>query len=61
VGDIEHDIVGSPVLDEGLELIFDVLGLLTRESRDWIISVESLRRDAVTVLAIRDLALKFVC
>jgi hypothetical protein len=57
VRDVEHDIVGSPVLDEGLELIFDVFGLLTGESRDRIKSVESSRRDTVTVLAVVDLTL----
>jgi hypothetical protein len=57
VRDVEHDIVGSPVLDEGLELIFDVFGLLAGESWDRIKSVESSRRDTVTVLAVVDLTL----
>jgi hypothetical protein len=28
VGNIEHDIVGSPVFDEGFQLIFQILRLL---------------------------------
>jgi hypothetical protein len=31
VGNIEHDIVGSPVFDEGFQLIFQILRLLVLE------------------------------
>ena len=59
MGDIEHDIVGPPMLDECLQLVLDVFGLLSRQPRDWIIAVKSLCGHAVTVLAISDLGLKF--
>ena len=59
MSNIKHDIVRSPMLDECLQLVLDVFGLLSREPRDWIITVKSLCGHAVTVFAISDFALKF--
>ena len=58
VGDVEHDVVGSPMFDESFQLIFQVLGLLAGEARDRKIAVEALRRAPVAVFAIRQLGLE---
>jgi hypothetical protein len=41
VGNIEHDIVGSPVFDEGFQLIFQILRLLAGEARDRKVAMEA--------------------
>src|SRR6185437_12356953 len=53
-----HIFICPPTLNKGLQLIFYVLGLLSRESRDWGRSMESLPRHAMTCFAIFDLGLK---
>src|SRR5579872_5477283 len=50
--DIEHDRVGAPSLDEGLQLSLDIFGLLSRKARHGKISEVALAREAVTGLAI---------
>lgn len=57
VGDVEHDVVGSPMFDEGFQLIFQILGLLAGEARDRKVAMEALRRAPVAVFAIRQLGL----
>ena len=57
MGDIEHDVVGSPMFDEGFQLIFQILGLLAGEARDRKVAMEALRRAPVAVFAIRQLGL----
>src|SRR5271169_1856457 len=49
---IEHDIVRSPVLDECLQLVLNVVRLLSRQPWDRIVAVKSLRGRAVTVLTV---------
>jgi hypothetical protein len=57
---IKHDIVCPPVLDKGPQLIFQVLGLLSRETRYRKISAIPLRRWTVTILAVPYLGLKVI-
>jgi len=52
VGNIEHDIVGSPVFDEGFQLIFQILRLLAGEARDRKVAMEALRRAPVVQVAV---------
>jgi hypothetical protein len=52
VGDIEHDVVGSPMFDEGFQLIFQILGLLAGEARDRKVAMEALRRAPVVQVAV---------
>ena len=54
----EHDGVDAPMLDEGPELVFDIFGLLSGEPGHCVISAISLAREAMTGLAIFNLALK---
>jgi hypothetical protein len=39
---VEHDIVCSAMLDKCLQLVLDVLGLLSRQPRDRVLAVKSL-------------------
>ena len=59
MSDIEHDIVGAPMLEKCLQLVLNVLGLLSRQSRDRVVAVKSLCGYAVTVLAVGYLSLQF--
>ena len=56
--DVEHDRVRSPALDEGPQLILDILGLLSRQSRHRKISEITLSRQPVAGLAIFQLGLE---
>ena len=38
---VEHDIVGSPMLDEGSQLVFDILWLLSGKTGYGIIAIEA--------------------
>ena len=55
--DVEHDIISTPVLDERLQLIFQILGLLAGEARDRKIAMKALRRTPVAIFAIVQLGL----
>jgi hypothetical protein len=39
---VEHDIVGSPMLDEGSQLVFDIFWLLSGKTGYGIIAIEAL-------------------
>jgi hypothetical protein len=52
---IKHDVIGAPALNEGLQLVLNVLGLLASQARYWEISVIALSRGTVAILAVSDL------
>ena len=56
--DVEHDRVGAPALDEGPQLVLDVLRLLSGQSRHREISEITLSRQPVAGLAIFQLGLE---
>src|SRR5580704_10740561 len=55
VADVEHDIVGPPMLGKCVQLVLQIFGLLTGEARYRIIAVKALGRDAVANFAIGEL------
>ena len=55
MGDIGHDRIGAPALDEGAQLVLDILRLLPRQPRHREPSEVSLRRQSVAGLAIFNL------
>jgi hypothetical protein len=55
MGDAEHDVICPSPLDEGSQLIFDILDLLSGKTRDRIIPTIALARRSVAVLAIPNL------
>ena len=57
---VEHDVVGSPVFDEGFQLIFQILRLLTGKARNRKVAMEALRRAPVAVFAIGQLGLDVI-
>jgi hypothetical protein len=57
VGNVEHDVVGSPMFDEGFQLILQILGLLAGEARDRKVAMKALRRAPMAVFAVRQLGL----
>jgi hypothetical protein len=58
--DVEHDIVCSPMLDESLQLIFQIYGLLSSEARYRVIATETLCRNAMADFAILQLGLNLL-
>ena len=50
--DVEHDIVGSPVFDEGLQLVFYILRLLSGETRYREVSTIALAGRPVAIKAV---------
>ena len=58
--DVEHDVVGAPMLDKGAQLIFQILGLLSGKPRDREVAAIALRRRPVTVFAVAELGLNVV-
>jgi hypothetical protein len=54
---IEHDVVGSPVLNEGVELIYQILRLLARKARYREISVKALAGRSMAIFTISELGL----
>src|ERR1700692_574498 len=57
VADVEHDIVGPPVLGKRVQLVFQIFGLLSGKARYRVITVKALGRHAVADLAIGKLRL----
>src|SRR5579871_5594340 len=58
MSNIEHDRIRAPFLNEGLELILDVFGLLPGEPGHWKRPSKSLAGQPVAGLAILQLALQ---
>src|SRR5690242_10123369 len=60
VCNLEHELVRATALDKGVQLIFEVLGLLTRETRYGAISPIALPRRLMALAAVLDLCLQLV-
>ena len=58
--DVEHDIVCSPMLDESLQLIFQICGLLSGEAWYRVKTTETLRRNTMADFAILQLGPDFL-
>lgn len=54
--DIEHDVVGAPVFDKCLQLVFQIFRLLPGKARHRIVSAITLSGRSVAIQAIGDLA-----
>src|SRR6516225_3117997 len=66
MSNIKHDIVCSSMLDECLQLILHVFGLLPGQPRDRIVAMQSPGGRAVAVFAVSEFGLKlaaryFIC
>jgi hypothetical protein len=57
---VEHHVVCSSMLDESLQLILQIYGLLSGEARYGVIAMETLRRNAMADFAILKLGLNFL-
>ena len=58
--DVEHDVVCSPMLNESLQLIFQICGLLSGEAWYRVKTTETLRRNTMADFAILQLGLDFL-
>jgi hypothetical protein len=54
---VEHDVVGSPMLDKSAQLVFEIFRLLSGKTGYRVVASEPLGRHAVTVFAIADFGL----
>jgi hypothetical protein len=57
VSHIKHDVVGSPMLDKGAQLVFQIFRLLTGKAGYRKVAVIALGRYAVTIFALADFGL----
>jgi hypothetical protein len=54
---VEHDVVGAPMLNEGAQLVFEIFGLLSGETRYGVVAIVPLGRYAMAIFAVTDLGL----
>jgi hypothetical protein len=58
--DVEHDVVCSSMLNESLQLIFQICGLLSGKAWYRVIATETLRRNPMADFAILQLGLNLL-
>jgi len=57
MSNVEHDVVGAPMLNEGSQLVFEIYRLLTGKTRYRVVAIVPLGRYAMTIFAVADFGL----